>query len=165
MERDEKILDYIDGLLSVSEAEQVRARIASDSEWKTQYDSLLEMDTFLKLKELLSPSPAFVNQTIAQLESEMQWSSSKTTTFLNFFQVTIWFWVMWAIVVFTDLNTAMFSFSVQQSLTGLATMSKSGIHLLLGNSAMLWVLGVLLMAYVAVRSYEDDKDLFKEILS
>ena len=56
MDRDEKILDYIDGLLSAEEAEQVREKIATDSEWKTRYDSFLEMNTLLRSTELISPS-------------------------------------------------------------------------------------------------------------
>jgi anti-sigma factor RsiW len=47
MERDEKILDYIDGLLSAEEAEQVREKIATNGEWKAQYDSFLEMNALL----------------------------------------------------------------------------------------------------------------------
>jgi anti-sigma factor RsiW len=56
MELDEKILDYIDGLLSAEEAEQVREKITTDGEWKAQYDSFLEMNTILTHTELLSPS-------------------------------------------------------------------------------------------------------------
>jgi anti-sigma factor RsiW len=47
MVSDEKILDYIDGLLSAEEAEQVREKITTDGEWTAQYHSFLEMNTLL----------------------------------------------------------------------------------------------------------------------
>ena len=68
-------------------------------------------------------------------------------------------------LLFTDFNTSVFSQLVQLGIADFAFISKSGIHLLFGNSAMLWVFGVLLIAYVAVRSYEKDANLFNEILN
>jgi hypothetical protein len=165
MVSDEKILDYIDGLLSAEEAEQVREKITTDGEWTARHHSFLEMNTLLKRSELLSPSTSFVDQTIAQLETETQWSNSKTSALIKFFQVTVWLWVMIAIVVFSDINISVVSNAIQQWIIGLSSLSKSGTHLLFGSSAMLWAFGVLLMAYVAVRNYEKDANLFNEILN
>ena len=165
MERDEKILDYIDGLLSAEEAEQVREKIATDGEWEARYHSFLEMNTLLKGAELLSPSPSFVDQTIALLETEKQLNNAKTSALIKFFQATVWLWVMITVVVFSDINTSVFSNAIQQWIIGLSSLSKGGIHLLFGSSAMLWAFGVLLMAYVAVRNYEKDANLINEILN
>jgi hypothetical protein len=72
---------------------------------------------------------------------------------------------MIAIVVFSDINISVVSNAIQQWIIGLSSLSKSGTHLLFGSSAMLWAFGVLLMAYVAVRNYEKDANLFNEILN
>ena len=165
MERHEKILDYIDGQLSAEDAEQVREKIATDSEWKACYISFLEMNTLLSSTELLMPSTTFVDQTMAQIESEALRSSSATSAIISFVQTTFWLWVMVAVVVFSDINTALFSNAMQQWIIGIAAIGKEGIHLLLGNSVVLWVFGALLMAYVTVRSYEDDNNLLKVLLN
>lgn len=165
MERDEKILDYIDGLLSAEEAEQVREMVASDSAWKARYHSFLEMNTLLKESELLSPSPSFVDQTMALIDTETKAESKSVSPILRFFQLTGWLWLGLTMLLFTDFNTSVFSQLVQLGIADFAFISKSGIHLLLGSSAMLWVFGVLLMAYVAVRNYEKDANLINEILN
>jgi len=165
MERDEKILDYIDGLLSAEEAEQVREKIATDSEWKTRYDSFLEMNALLNSTELLTPSSTFVDQTMALIDTETKAESKSVSPILRFFQLTGWLWLGLTMLLFTDFNTSVFSQLVQLGIADFAFISKSGIHLLFGNSAMLWVFGVLLIAYVAVRSYEKDANLFNEILN
>jgi anti-sigma factor RsiW len=80
MERDEKILDYIDGLLSAEEAEQVREKITTDGEWKPRYDSFLEMNTLLNSTELLSPSTSFVDQTMARMKRKQKWKLKRRFT-------------------------------------------------------------------------------------
>jgi hypothetical protein len=165
MDRDEKILDYIDGLLSAEEAEQVREKIATDGEWKTRYDSFLEMNTLLRSTELLSPSASFVDQTMARIEAEIEVESKSVSPILRFFQLTGWLWLGLTMLFFADFNTSVFSHIVQQGVSDFTIMTKSGTHLLFGNSAMLWAFGVLLMAYVAVRNYDEDNGLFKEMLN
>ena len=165
MERDEKILEYIDGLLSVEEAEQVREKIATNGEWKAQYDSFLEMNALLNSTELLTPSSTFVDKTMALIDTETKAESKSVSPILRFFQLTGWLWLGLTMLLFTDFNTSVFSQLVQLGIADFAFISKSGIHLLFGNSAMLWVFGVLLIAYVAVRSYEKDANLFNEILN
>lgn len=165
MERDEKILDYIDGLLSVEEAEQVREKIATNGEWKAQYDSFLAMNALLNSTELLTPSTTLVDQTMARIETEIQAESKSVSPILRFFQLTGWLWLGLTMLLFTDFNTSVFSQLVQLGIADFAFISKSGIHLLFGSSAMLWVFGVLLMAYVAVRNYEKDANLINEILN
>lgn len=165
MERDEKILEYIDGLLSAKEAEQVREMMASDSEWKARYDSFMEMNALLNSTELLTPSSTFVDQTMALIDTETKAESKSVSPILRFFQLTGWLWLGLTMLLFTDFNTSVFSQLVQLGIADFTFISKSGIHLLFGNSAMLWVFGVLLIAYVAVRSYEKDANLFNEILN
>jgi len=165
MERDEKILDYIDGLLSAKEAEQVREMVASDSEWKARYDSFLEMNALFNSTELLTPSTSFVDQTMALIDTETKAESKSVSPILRFFQLTGWLWLGLTMLLFTDFNTSVFSQLVQLGIADFAFISKSGIHLLFGSSAMLWVFGVLLMAYVAVRNYEKDANLINEILN
>jgi hypothetical protein len=165
MELDEKILDYIDGLLSAEEAEQVREKITTDGEWKAQYDSFMEMNTILTHTELLSPSASFIDQTMARIEADIQVESKSVSPVVRFFQLTGWIWLGLTMLLFTDINTSVFSQLVQLGIADFTFISKSGIHLLFGNSAMLWVFGVLLIAYVAVRSYEKDANLFNEILN
>ena len=134
MDRDEKILDYIDGLLSAEEAEQVREMLANDSEWKARYDSFMEMNTILKRTELLSPSVSFVDQAMARIEAKIEMESKSVSPILRFFQLTGWLWLGLTMVLFTDLNTSFFSQLVQQGIADFAFISKSGIHLLFGNS-------------------------------
>lgn len=165
MERDGKILDYLDGLLSAEDAEQVREKIATDSEWKASYTSFLEMHTLLSDTELLIPSTTFVDQTMAHIESEALQMDSKTSTIMSFIQTTVWLWVITAVVLFSDINITLFSNVIQQWITGLTAVGKGSIHLLFSNSAVIWVFGVLFMAYVAVRSYEDDNNLLKVLLN
>lgn len=165
MERDEKILDYIDGLLSAEEAELLREKIATDGEWEARYHSFLEMNTLLKESELLSPSPSFVDQTMALIDTETKAESKSVSPILRFFQLTGWLWLGLTMLLFTDFNTSVFSQLVQLGIADFAFISKSGIHLLFGSSAMLWVFGVLLMAYVAVRNNEKDANLINEILN
>jgi hypothetical protein len=86
-------LDYIDGLLSAEEAEQVREKIATDSEWKTRYDSFLEMNTLLRSTELISPSASFVDQTMARIEAEIELESKSVSPILRYFQLTGWLWL------------------------------------------------------------------------
>jgi hypothetical protein len=165
MDRDEKILDYIDGLLSAEEAEQVREKIATDSEWKTRYDSFLEMNTLLRSIELISPSASFVDQTMARIEAEIELESKSVSPILRYFQLTGWLWLGLTMLFFADFNTSVFSHIVQQGVSDFTIMTNSSTHLLFGNSAMLWAFGVLLMAYVAVRNYDEDNGLLKELLN
>lgn len=165
MDRDEKILDYIDGLLSAEEAEQVREKIATDSEWKTRYDSFLEMNTLLRSTELISPSASFVDQTMARIEAEIEMESKSVSPILRYFQLTGWLWLGLTMLFFADFNTSVFSHVVQQGVSDFTIMTNSSTHLLFGNSAMLWAFGVLLMAYVAVRNYDEDNGLLKELLN
>jgi len=165
MDRDEKILDYIDGLLSAEEAEQVREKIATDSEWKTRYDSFLEMNTLLRSTELISPSASFVDQTMARIEADIQVESKSVSPVVRFFQLTGWIWLGLTMLFFADFNTSVFSHIVQQGVSDFTIMTNSSTHLLFGKSAMLWAFGVLLMAYVAVRNYDEDNGLLKELLN
>jgi len=165
MDRDEKILDYIDGLLSAEEAEQVREKIATDSEWKTRYDSFLEMNTLLRSTELISPSASFVDQTMARIEAEIEMESKSVSPILRYFQLTGWLWLGLTMLFFADFNTSVFSHIVQQGVSDFTIMTNSSTHLLFGKSAMLWAFGVLLMAYVAVRNYDEDNGLLKELLN
>ncbi len=165
MERDEKILDYIDGLLSAEEAEQVREMVASDSEWKARYDSFIEMNALLNCTELLTPSTSFVNQTMALIDTETKREGKSVSPILRFFQLTGWLWLGLTMLLFTDFNTSFFSQLMQLGIADFAFISKSGIHLLFGNSAMLWVFGVMLIAYIAVSNYDEDNSLFKELLN
>lgn len=165
MERDDKILDYIDGLLSVEDAEQVRGMITANPEWKAQYDSFVALNAMLKSGEQLSPSSSFVDKTMARIKAETQVESKAVSPAVRFFQLTGWLWLGLTMLLFTDFNTSVFSQLVQLGIADFAFISKSGIHLLFGSSAMLWVFGVLLMAYVAVRNYEKDANLINEILN
>ncbi len=165
MERDEKILDYIDGLLSAEEAEQVREKIATNGEWKAQYDSFLEMNTLLNSTEWLTPSTSFVDQTMARIEAEIQMETQSISPIVRFFQLTGWLWLGLAIFLFGDLNTSISSQLVQQGIASFVNISKSGIHLLFSNSAMLWAFGVLLLAFISVSNYEKGTNLFNEIVN
>lgn len=165
MERDEKILDYIDGLLSAEDAELVREKIATDGEWKARYHSFLDMNTLLMSTELLSPSVSFVDQTMACIEAETQGESKTVSPIVRFFQLTGWLWLGLTMLLFTDFNTSVFSNLVQQGIVDFTFISKSGIHLLFSNSAMLWAFGVLLLAYISVGNYEKGTNLFNEIVN
>jgi hypothetical protein len=68
-------------------------------------------------------------------------------------------------LLFTDFNTSVFSNLVQQGIVDFTFISKSGIHLLFSNSAMLWAFGVLLLAYISVGNYEKGTNLFNEIVN
>ena len=102
---------------------------------------------------------------MALIDTETKAESKSVSPILRFFQLTGWLWLGLTMLLFTDFNTSVFSQLVQLGIADFAFISKSGIHLLFGNSAMLWVFGVMLIAYIAVSNYDEDNSLFKEMLN
>ncbi len=64
---EERLWDYIDGLASADEKTFIEQRIASDAEWKAQYQSLLEAHRLMQEAELEQPSMRFTKNVMEEI--------------------------------------------------------------------------------------------------
>jgi hypothetical protein len=64
---EERLWDYIDGVIPVNERSVIEQLLQSDAIWKTKYHELLEVQQMLKSTELDSPSMRFTRNVMEEI--------------------------------------------------------------------------------------------------
>jgi hypothetical protein len=64
---EERLWNFIDGTISVTEKTRIEQLLQSDIEWKTKYDELLQVNKLLQSSELEAPSLRFTKNVMEEI--------------------------------------------------------------------------------------------------
>lgn len=107
----QQVLDYIDGRLSEEERKQVEQLLKDNTEVRTWYEQMKEMNAVISSSNEWKPSPALRESFSALLQQELEAEKKTKSIFFN----PVFYRIAAAIVLLVTLGSLGFWFSKQQS--------------------------------------------------